>query len=182
MKAKKYELPILIDPVIYKDHRGWFFESFHADNLKLETHFIQDNHSYSEKKGTLRGLHLQLPPHEQSKLIRVIRGRVLDVIVDLRPKSADYLSHYTYHLDDILRQSLYIPKGFAHGFLTLEDHTEVVYKVDSYYSPSHEVTLRFDDDRLAINWQIDYNEIIISDKDKHGLSLEELIQMLSEHS
>lgn len=182
MKPKKYESPILIDPVIYKDHRGWFFESYHADNLKLETHFIQDNHSYSEKKGTLRGLHLQLPPHEQSKLIRVIKGRVIDVIVDLRQESSEYLSHYTYHLDDILRQSLYIPKGFAHGFITLEDHTEVVYKVDSYYSPSYEVTLMFDDDRLAINWQIDYNEIIISDKDKHGLSLEELIQMLSEHS
>ena len=182
MKSKKYESPILIDPVMYKDHRGWFFESFHSNKLKLGTNFIQDNHSYSEKKGTLRGLHLQLPPHEQSKLIRVIKGRVLDIIVDLRPKSANYLSHYTYHLDDVLRQSLYIPKGFAHGFLTLEDHTEVVYKVDSYYSPSHEVTLRFDDDRLAINWQIDCNEIIISDKDKYGLSLEELMQMLSEHS
>jgi dTDP-4-dehydrorhamnose 3,5-epimerase len=118
MKAKKYESPILIDPVIYEDHRGWFFESFHADKLKLGTHFIQDNHSYSEKKGTLRGLHLQLPPHEQAKLIRVIKGSVLDIIVDLRPKSSNYLSQYKFKLDDILKQSLYIPKGFAHGFLT----------------------------------------------------------------
>lgn len=178
MKVNKCEVPILIEPDLFKDNRGWFFESYNEDKLNLGLRFIQDNHSYSKKKGTLRGLHLQLPPFEQAKLIRVVRGKILDILVDLRPSSSDYLKHFTYQLDASNKNTLYVPKGFAHGFITLEDDTEVLYKVDNNYSPKHEVTIKYDDEKLGINWHFNYKYITISEKDKNGLSLEEVIVKL----
>jgi dTDP-4-dehydrorhamnose 3,5-epimerase len=174
------EEPKIIQPNIFHDERGWFYEAFSTKMDFTHTSFVQDNHSLSLLKGTLRGLHLQLPPYEQAKIVRVLKGRILDVIVDLRKSSSTYLKTFKFFLDDVEKKSLYIPRGFAHGFITLDDATEVYYKVDNYYSKEHELTLSFDDPQLAIDWTIEQNQIIVSEKDKKGLSLSEVISLLKE--
>lgn len=171
--------PQLIPCRVYNDRRGWFYEAFNQKSLDFVVNFIQDNHSFSELKGTIRGLHFQKPPFEQAKLIRVIKGKVIDVIVDLRPFSKNYLKPKLYVLDNIKKDSLFIPKGFAHGFMTLEDHTEVYYKVDEVYSKEHEVTIIFDDIDLAIPWTY-CSDIILSEKDSNGVTLKEAVQILKE--
>lgn len=156
----------VIKPDVFGDHRGWFTESYSKikfDDLGIEYDFVQDNHSYSSKAGVLRGLHFQNNPKAQTKLIRCTKGKILDVVVDLRKNSSTFLKWYSVELSDENFLQLLIPKGFAHGFLTLTDDVEVQYKVDQYYSKEHDRSIRFDDPSMGIDWGID--SPILSDKD-----------------
>ena len=168
MKIIETTLPsvFLIEPQIFGDERGWFTETYSAKQLTvagIPNVFVQDNHSYSSQKGTLRGLHFQNPPMAQSKLIRCTRGAILDVAVDIRKGSPNYLRWVSVELSAENKRQLFIPKGFAHGFLTLTDDVEVQYKVDAYYSPSCDRSIRYDDPTIGIDWGIDAP--ILSDKD-----------------
>ena len=171
MRFIRMDIPdiILIEPKIFRDSRGYFFESFRADKLKeflgYEINFCQDNESKSNR-GVLRGLHYQLPPFAQTKLVRVIKGSVLDVAVDIREGSKTFGRYVAVELNDINKRQLLIPKGFAHGFLTLEDGTIFAYKVDNYYSPQNERSIRFDDPNINIDWNFPKSEILVSDKDR----------------
>lgn len=160
---------ILIKPDVYKDNRGYFFESFRHDLLKeelgYEVNFIQDNDSKSTK-GVLRGLHYQAPPFEQSKLVRVIEGNVLDVVVDIRKNSPTFAKHFSIELSGDNKYQLFIPKGFAHGFVVLSELATFCYKVDNYFSPENERGIAFDDDFLDIDWRLSLREIHLSAKDK----------------
>lgn len=145
----------LIRPVRHGDHRGFFSEIFSERVLHdagIRRHWVQDNHSLSRAKGTLRGLHFQMPPHAQAKLVRVARGAILDVAVDLRPGSASFGRHVAAVLDATDGAQLYVPEGFAHGFCTLQPETEITYKVSAYYAPSHDRGLAWDDPGLGIDW------------------------------
>lgn len=175
-----FDYPRIISPKVFSDNRGWFYEAYNQKSLEVLVNFIQDNHSYSEFKGTVRGIHFQKPPFEQAKLIRVLKGKIFDVVVDLRPKSKTFLKVITFELDSDKKDSLLIPKGFAHGFMTLVKHTEVYYKVDEEYSKNHEVTIFFDDPTLNIPWpKID--EVVLSQKDSKGLALIEALNILEEN-
>ena len=158
----------LIKPRVHADHRGFFLESY-SDKIFAEAGincaFVQDNHSKSTAKGVIRGLHLQNPPYEQSKLVRVIRGAIFDVAVDLRPESPTRGQWKSFELTERNFNMLFIPKGFAHGFCTLEENTEIVYKVDNPYSPTHDTGVIWNDPLLAINWPVE--NPILSDKDKN---------------
>ena len=160
---------IIIEPEIVKDDRGSFFESWNVKNFQeigIENHFVQDNQSTS-LKGVLRGLHFQTPPYAQAKLVRVVRGSVLDVAVDLRSNSSTYGKHYSIVLSDKNFKSFYIPKGFAHGFVSLEDNTIFSYKCSDIYDKESEGCLLWNDQDLGIDWNI--NNPIISQKDMQGL-------------
>ena len=162
-------------PKIFFDNRGWFTESFNEkflNEIDRNIRFIQDNHSLSIKKGTLRGLHFQAKPYEQTKLIRCTRGRIFDVVVDLRKKSNTYLKWYGIELSAKNKKMLYIPKGFAHGFITLVANSEVQYKVDNHYQKNSEFTIKYDDSHLDIRWP--NMKKILSDKDKNGYNISEL--------
>lgn len=173
------EYPRIIHSKLVRDNRGWFYVAYNQNSFEYFNKFIQDNHSYSEFKGTIRGLHLQRPPFEQAKLIRVLKGKIFDVVVDLRPESEYYLHVSTFELDSDKKDSLYIPKGYAHGFMTLEDHTEVYYKVDEVYSKEHELIIFFKDSELCIPWPED-NKVTLSEKDLSGVTLKEAIEVLKE--
>jgi dTDP-4-dehydrorhamnose 3,5-epimerase len=160
---------LIIEPSVFKDDRGWFSESYNKEKLKLlgiSINFIQDNHSLSLEKGTIRGLHLQTNPNAQTKLVRCTKGRILDVAVDLRKSSPTYLKAFTIELSTVNQKQLLIPKGFAHGFVTLEDNTEVQYKVDEYYSKEHDRSIKYNDPIFNIDWVVD--NVILSDKDKNA--------------
>lgn len=160
----------VLETYLLGDNRGWFVETYNKSKLEslgIDIDFIQDNHSLSIKKGTLRGLHLQTLPKAQTKLVRCTKGSILDVAVDLRKDSPTYLKFFSIKLTSENKKQLLIPKGFAHGFITLEDNVEVQYKVDEYYSKEHDRSIRFDDPLFNIDWIID--EIIISEKDKYAL-------------
>lgn len=147
----------LIEPVTYSDERGLFFETYNKiffESLDIKPEFIQDNQSISHKN-ILRGLHFQNPPFEQGKFVRVARGAVLDVIVDIRKSSPSFGQHYMVRLDDSNNLMLWIPPGFAHGFLSLENHTVFLYKVTNIYNKSSESGIRWNDPDLNINWQIE---------------------------
>lgn len=160
---------ILFEPRIFSDDRGFFFESFNClkyeEYLGKNVHFVQDNLS-SSKKGVLRGLHFQNPPNAQGKLVSVIKGSVLDVAVDLRKGSRTYGKHQLVELSEENKHQFWIPPGFAHGFLALEEGTIFSYKCTNYYSPVHEDTIRWNDPELDINWRID--NPLVSEKDKIG--------------
>lgn len=160
---------ILCKPKVYLDDRGYFFESFKKEALENfigeEIHFCQDNEAKSSK-GVLRGLHYQLPPYAQSKLVRVVKGKVLDIVVDIRKKSPTFGKHVAVELSDENKLQLFIPKGFAHGYVVLEENTIFSYKVDNYYAAEHDRGIMFSDSGLAIDWKLPLNELIISDKDK----------------
>lgn len=141
----------LLVPRVHRDARGFFTERWRADVPGLPTAWVQDNHSRSQR-GTLRGLHYQLPPHAQGKLVGVVRGRILDVAVDLRRGSPTYGRHVSAVLDDEAQQQLWVPRGFAHGFLVLSDVADVLYKVDAPYDRESERGVRWDDPALAIDW------------------------------
>lgn len=168
---------ILIEPTVHFDDRGYFFESFRLDLLEdvinKKINFVQDNESRSNK-GVLRGLHFQLPPFDQSKLVRVLQGKVLDVVVDIRKASRTFGKYIAVELSDKNKFQLFIPSGFAHGYLVLSDTAVFSYKVDNYYSPEHERGIAFDDSDLAINWQISKEKLLLSDKDKKYGSFKEL--------
>ena len=159
---------VVITPHVFTDARGYFLESYNKKKLEsiLDVEFVQDNESASQK-GVLRGLHFQNPPYAQGKLVRVIKGRVLDVVVDLRKGSETYGKHYKHVLSGEHKEQLYIPEGFAHGFLVLEDDTIFSYKCTGYYNKDSEASLLWCDETLDINWQIEHP--IISEKDVIGM-------------
>lgn len=157
---------ILFKGKVFADSRGWFSESYNKQNFKemgIIVDFVQDNHSFSAKKGTLRGLHFQLAPKAQSKLVRCTRGAILDIAVDLRKGSDTYKKWWSYTLSATNQYQLFIPKGFGHGFVTLADDTEVQYKVDEHYSREFDRNIRYDDPELSIDWGV--NHPILSEKD-----------------
>lgn len=165
---KPPDLPRLVAPKRHGDHRGWFSESFHEQRLNdlgINCRFVQDNQSYSARAGTLRGLHFQLPPHAQAKLIMVLRGRILDVAVDVRRGSSTYGRHVSAEISAETGQQVYIPVGFAHGFLTLTDDVLVMYKVSDYYAPACDSGIRWDDPDIAIPWPMSAADFVISEKD-----------------
>ncbi|HZW62701.1 MAG TPA: dTDP-4-dehydrorhamnose 3,5-epimerase [Flavobacteriaceae bacterium] len=159
----------IIEPQVFSDNRGYFFESFNQElfnqktGLKIE--FVQDNESFSSK-GVLRGLHLQTGNYAQAKLVRVIKGRVLDIAVDVRPNSKTFGAHIAIELSAQNKKQLFIPRGFAHGFLTLEENTIFSYKCDNYYNKSAEAGIIYNDATLNINWQLPEKDLILSEKDK----------------
>ncbi len=159
----------LIEPNVFGDHRGYFFESYSKKvfgDLGISKDFVQDNESLSAHKDVLRGLHFQAPPHAQAKLIRVIRGAVLDVVVDIRKGSKSYGDHYAVELNEENKLLLYIPEGFAHGFRTLRPNSLFSYKCSAFYNPASECTIAWNDADLSIEW--DVNEPILSEKDQKG--------------
>lgn len=172
MKFTKTDIPdvVLIEPVVRGDSRGYFIETFLLDKFLKEvtdTTFVQENES-SSAYGVLRGLHYQLPPHAQAKLVRVVKGRIYDVAVDIRRKSPTFGKYVGFELSGDNKRQLFIPRGFAHGFVTLEDNTIVQYKTDNYYAPNSEGAILWSDEELHIEWPIDLNRIIISEKDKNS--------------
>jgi dTDP-4-dehydrorhamnose 3,5-epimerase len=163
------DLPRIITPKRHLDPRGWFSETFHEQRLQdlgVRCRFVQDNQSSSRSAGTLRGLHFQLPPHAQAKLIMVLRGRILDVAVDLRRGSSTYGRNVSVEISADTGQQVYVPVGFAHGFLTLTDDVLVMYKVTDYYAPACDCGIRWDDPDIAISWPMSATDIIISEKDR----------------
>lgn len=159
----------LIEPDIFGDHRGFFTESYSEikyNELGINHKFIQDNHSLSVESGVLRGLHFQKGEHAQTKLIRVVTGAVLDVIVDLRKGSPTYGQWEGFVLSESNKRQLLVPKGFAHGFLTLTNNVNFLYKCDNYYNAESDAGIAFDDPFLNIDWPIDIKNAILSDKDK----------------
>ena len=167
---------VIIEPTIHGDHRGYFVETFRADKLEAflgyKLNFGQDNESKSSK-GVLRGLHYQLPPHAQTKLVRVIQGRVLDVAVDIRKNSPTFGQYVAVELSANNKKQLLVPRGFAHGFVVLEDDTVFAYKVDNYYSPDCDRGIAFDDKYLNIDWILKTEELKLSDKDTKQQKLNE---------
>ena len=168
---------IIIEPTVHGDDRGYFVETFRADKLEeflgYKLNFGQDNESKSSK-GVLRGLHYQLPPHAQSKLVRVIQGRVLDVAVDIRKNSPTFGQHMSVELSAENKKQLLIPRGFAHGFVVLEDDTIFAYKVDNYYNPQCDRGIAFDDPALNIDWILNTDELKLSEKDTKQPKLSEV--------
>jgi len=160
---------VIIEPVVHGDERGYFVETFRADKLEeflgYKINFCQDNESKSSR-GVLRGLHYQLHPAAQTKLVRVIQGKVLDVAVDIRKGSPTFGKHVAVELSSENKRQLLIPHGFAHGFVVLEDDTVFAYKVDNYYSPQNDRGIAFDDEALGIDWQVPTDELLLSAKDK----------------
>ncbi len=160
---------LLIEPTVHGDSRGYFMESFRQDILNdflgYEVNFVQDNESKSSK-GVLRGLHYQLPPYAQAKLVRVIEGRVLDVAVDIRQSSPTFGQYVSKELSSDNHHQLFIPRGFAHGFVVLSESAVFAYKVDNYYSPNDDRGIAFDDPEIDIDWVLKSDELQLSDKDK----------------
>ena len=167
---------VIIEPKVHGDSRGYFVETFRQDKLEeflgYQINFCQDNESKSSK-GVLRGLHYQLPPHAQTKLVRVIHGRVLDVAVDIRKNSPTFGKYVAVELSGENKKQLLIPRGFAHGFVVLEDDTIFAYKVDNYYSPECDRGIAFDDKNLNIDWILNHNELNLSAKDTKQPKLNE---------
>ncbi|WP_062011514.1 dTDP-4-dehydrorhamnose 3,5-epimerase [Aureimonas sp. AU4] len=165
-----------IKPRKFGDHRGFFSETFNQDRLRengIDLDWMQDNQSYSAEAGTLRGLHYQEPPFAQDKLVRVLRGRILDVAVDIRKGSPSYGQWVALELSADLFNQILVPKGFAHGFLTLEPDTEVFYKVTARYSGEHDRSIRFDDPAIGIDWPLAGRQPVLSAKDASAPTLEE---------
>jgi dTDP-4-dehydrorhamnose 3,5-epimerase len=167
VKTKIKEV-LIIEPDVFGDSRGWFMETYNKEKLKgcdIDIDFIQDNHSFSAKKGTLRGLHFQNSPYTQSKLVCCTRGAILDVVVDIRKNSPTYKQWVSVELTAENKKQLFIPKGFAHGFITLTDNVEFQYKVDNYYNEPSDRGLRFNDPEIGVDWGND--DPILSEKDKN---------------
>ena len=172
MQFIRTELPevVIIEPMVHEDERGYFIETYREDKLSefigKKINFCQDNESKSNF-GVLRGLHYQTPPFAQSKLVRVLSGEVLDAVVDIRKSSPNFGKYITIKLSSENKKQMFIPKGFAHGFLVLSDVAIFSYKVDNYYSANNAFGIKFDDPTLNINWQFDKSKIKLSDTDKN---------------
>jgi dTDP-4-dehydrorhamnose 3,5-epimerase len=165
----------ILEPKVFNDERGYFFEAFKQADFEKNigrVNFIQDNESKSTF-GVLRGLHYQKNEFSQAKLVRVIKGKVLDVAVDIRKSSPTFGKHVMVELNETNKLQLFIPRGFAHGFLVLSDEAIFTYKVDNVYSPANEASIRYDDPTLAINWPIDPKQVLTSEKDLRAKSLSE---------
>ncbi len=171
MKIEHFDIegPLLLTPDVYTDERGYFLESFNKERFKeatgLDVDFVQDNESMSNK-GVLRGLHMQLDPYMQGKLVRVVSGSVLDVAVDMRKDSKTFGKYVSAKLTAKDKQQFYVPPGFAHGFLVLEDHTVFSYKCTAYYHKESEISVQWNDSELAIDW--DCENPVLSDKDRNN--------------
>jgi len=158
---------VIITPRVFEDSRGFFFEAYNQAKFNengINNQFIQDNQSFS-KRGVIRGLHLQINPFAQAKLVRVLEGEILDVAVDLRKNSATYGKHFSVVLSAANKKQLMVPHGFAHGFSVLSETASVMYKVDHLYHKESERGIRYDDSTLAIDWQLSREEVIVSEKD-----------------
>ena len=169
MNISKTEIKdvLLFRPSVYVDSRGYFFESYNKNLLSendFQINFVQDNESKSDF-GVLRGIHFQKPPFEQSKLVRVIKGKIQDVAIDLRPSSETYKQYVSIILDDKKKEQLFIPKGFGHAFLTLSESAIISYKIDCIYDKNSDSGIKYNDPSININWQLNKNQIILSDKD-----------------
>ena len=169
IKTTTLEGCFIIEPKVFDDERGYFFESFHQKKIQeltgVKIQFVQDNQSMSQR-GVLRGLHFQTGEYAQSKLVRVVKGSVLDVVVDMRKDSSTFGKHFSVKLSEQNKLQLYIPKGFAHGFVVLEDDTIFSYSCDNYYNKSVEDGVMYNDPDLDIDWILEEDEIILSEKDK----------------
>ena len=168
---------VILEPQVFGDDRGYFFESFSIKRFEekvSKTVFVQDNESKS-KYGVLRGLHYQLPPYTQAKLVRVVKGRVLDVAVDIRKGSPTFGKHVAVELSEENKLQFFLPKGFAHGFAVLSEEAVFQYKCDEYYAPDHEGAIRYDDPELGIDWRLPAGDIILSEKDKKHPRLQDAI-------
>ncbi|RSC93555.1 dTDP-4-dehydrorhamnose 3,5-epimerase [Tenacibaculum singaporense] len=166
----KTEIPevVVIEPKVFGDHRGYFFESFNQkefENNIEHINFVQDNESRSTY-GTLRGLHFQQPPFAQAKLVRCIQGKVLDVVIDVRKNSPTYGKHIAVELSEENKKQVFIPRGFAHGFVTLSKEAIFAYKVDNWYAPEYDSGIIWNDTTLNIDWKIDPEDVILSSKDQ----------------
>ncbi|MBR3853333.1 MAG: dTDP-4-dehydrorhamnose 3,5-epimerase [Tidjanibacter sp.] len=170
---------VVIEPQVFGDERGYFFESFNAERFLAQTglrvEFVQDNES-SSKRGVLRGLHFQREPYAQAKLVRVVQGRVIDVAVDIRPGSPTFGKYVATELSGENHRQMFIPKGFAHGYVVLEDNTVFQYKCDEYYHPEVEEGIAWNDPQIGIEWPLPEDEIILSDKDRKRRTLRELCE------
>lgn len=167
---------LIIEPTLHSDDRGYFFESFNerdfAEATGITTHFVQDNESRSAE-GVVRGLHFQLPPFAQSKLVRVIEGEILDIAVDIRRGSPTFGRYVAVRLSGENHRQLYIPRGFAHGFVVVQGDAIVQYKCDNYYAPACERTIRWNDPKLNIDWGVDLQSAILSARDSEAATLDE---------
>ncbi|WP_159949227.1 dTDP-4-dehydrorhamnose 3,5-epimerase [Polaribacter septentrionalilitoris] len=172
----------VIEPTVYKDERGTFMESFNhqkfEEALGAKVNFVQDNESVS-KKGVVRALHMQKAPYSQAKLVRVVKGRVLDVAVDYRKDSPTFGQHFSIELSRENGKQLFIPRNFLHGFSTLEDDTIFNYKCDNYYQTGSELGVIFNDETLGIDWKLNESEIILSEKDRKLACLDKTISFFN---
>ena len=170
---------LILEPQVFGDERGYFFESFNAERFFAHTgvdvRFVQDNESRS-KRGVLRGLHFQRAPYAQAKLVRVVKGRVLDVAVDIRKDSPTFGRYVAVELSGDNKRQLFIPKGFAHGYMVLEEDTIFQYKCDAYYHPAAEGGIAWDDPQIGIEWPLPEGDIILSERDKNRPLLSELCE------
>jgi len=170
VKKTKLEGCIIIEPTVFKDERGYFLESYNQQSFNELTgnnvNFVQDNESVSSR-GVLRGLHFQQGEHAQAKLVRVVKGKVLDIAVDIRKGSSTFGEHIAIELTGENKKQLYIPRGFAHGFVVLENHTIFSYKCDNFYNKASESGIIYNDRSLNIDWKLPEEQLIISEKDKH---------------
>lgn len=178
MQISQLDIPdlLLVEPKRFVDYRGFFSETYNREAMAaagLNAEFVQDNHSLSRSAGVVRGLHFQTPPHAQGKLVRVTKGAIFDVAVDIRRSSPTYGRHVAVTLTAENWHQLWVPVGFAHGFCTLEPDTEVVYKVTADYAPDCDRGIAWDDPALEINWPIARDEAILSDKDRRHPTLAE---------
>lgn len=167
---------VILEPEVFSDERGYFFESFSQREFEekvCKTQFVQDNESRSVY-GVLRGLHFQWPPHAQAKLVRVVKGRVLDIALDIRKGSPTFGRHVATELSDENRRQLFIPRGFAHGFAVLSDEVIFQYKCDNYYVREAEGGILWNDPALGIDWQLPETDVVLSEKDKNNALLNEL--------
>jgi dTDP-4-dehydrorhamnose 3,5-epimerase len=168
---------VVIEPNVFGDERGYFMESYNKkilSDLGLNYNFIQDNQSKS-KFGVLRGLHYQNPPYAQTKLVRVLHGRILDVAVDIRKSSPTYLKHFSIELTKENKKQLLVPKGFAHGFIVLNETAEILYKCDEFYNPESEGGLHYNAHGLNIDWRIPTNQIVLSEKDAKNPDIQNMV-------
>ena len=184
MKKIETELPCvyIIEPTVYYDERGYFYESYSTEKYKnllgFNVDFVQENQSKS-KHGVLRGLHFQLPPYAQTKLVRVTKGHVLDVAVDIRKGSPTFGKYVAVMLSDTNHRQLYIPRGFAHGFITLSDEAILQYKCDNSYAPGYEGSVAWNDPEIGIDWPLIEKDIILSEKDKLAPMLKDAKQLFN---
>jgi len=158
----------VLEPKVFNDTRGYFFESFNQNKFSeligQQVKFVQDNESFSTK-GVLRGLHYQTGKYAQAKLVRIIKGTVLDVVVDMRKDSPTFTEHFSIELSEDNKKQLFVPRGFAHGFIVLSDKAIFSYKCDNFYNKASEQGLRYDDPALGIDWKLSFSEFIVSEKD-----------------
>jgi dTDP-4-dehydrorhamnose 3,5-epimerase len=160
---------VIIEPKVYGDKRGYFIESYNKNNFEEnlgKISFVQDNESKSSK-GVLRGLHFQKPPYDQAKLVRCIQGKVLDVAVDIRKGSKTFLKYISIELSEENKRQLFIPRGFAHGFIVLSKFAVFSYKVDNVYAPKSDAGIKWDDKELNIDWEIEHSQVLVSEKDSN---------------